>query len=104
MIAQCIAGFLLFMAAGAIWTLPMILVPPKLMGSGSGFINTGGQIGGFLTNILIGKVIAWNGNDYATGFHFMLGALVVAATLVLVGIREQSASAPPKPSPEPALS
>ena len=104
MIAQCIAGFLLFMAAGAIWTLPMILVPPKLMGSGSGFINTGGQIGGFLTNLLIGWVIEWNGNDYSTGFHVMLGALVVAALLVLFGIREQPAPAPVKASTEPALS
>jgi sugar phosphate permease len=104
MIAQCIAGFLLFMAAGAIWTLPMILVPPRLMGSGSGFINTGGQIGGFLTNILIGKVIEWNNNDYSTGFQVMLGALVAAALLVLTGIHEKPAPAPAKPSPEPALS
>lgn len=104
MLAQCIAGFLLFMAAGAIWTLPMILVPPKLMGSGSGFINTGGQIGGFVTNILIGYVIKWNDNDAAAGFHVMLGALVVAALLVLFGIREQPAPAPAKVSPEPALS
>ncbi len=93
-VAQCIAGFLLFMAAGAIWALPMILVPPKLMGAGSGFINTGGQIGGFLTNILIGYVIEWNNNDAGAGFQVMLGALVVAATLVLVGIREQPAPAP----------
>lgn len=104
MIAQCIAGFLLFMAAGAIWALPMILVPTRLMGSGAGFINTGGQIGGFLTNILIGYVIKWNDNDAAAGFHVMLGALVVAALLVLVGIREQPAPAPASPSTKPALS
>ncbi|MFL5352817.1 MFS transporter [Archangium sp.] len=103
-LVQCIAGFLLFMAAGAFWTLPMILVPTKLMGKGSGFINTGGQIGGFITNILIGYVIKWNNNDAAAGFHVMLGALVVAALLVLFGIREQPASAPAKPSTEPALS
>jgi hypothetical protein len=34
----------------------------------------------------------------------MLGALVVAALLVLVGIREQPAPAPAKVSTEPALS
>lgn len=94
MVAQCIAGFLLFMAAGAIWTLPMILVPPRLMGSGSGFINTGGQLGGVITNVLIGYVIKWNNNDASAGFLVMFGALVVAALLVLVGIREQPAPAP----------
>jgi sugar phosphate permease len=103
MIYQCIAGFMLYMAAGAFWTLPMIVVPTKLMGKGSGFINTGGQIGGVLTSILIGYVITWNNNNYTTGFYVMLGALVIAALLVLTGIREQSAPAP-KPSTEPALS
>jgi sugar phosphate permease len=101
MVAQCIAGFLLFMAAGAIWALPMILVPPKLMGAGAGFINTGGQIGGFVTNILIGYVITWNNNDPAAGFQVMFGALVVAALLVLVGIREQRAPAPTSDSLSP---
>jgi sugar phosphate permease len=104
MVAQCIAGFLLFMAAGAIWTLPMILVPPKLMGSGAGFINTGGQIGGFLTNILIGYVIKANDNDAAAGFQVMLGALVLAALLVLMGIREQPASAPARLATDTAAS
>src|SRR6218665_246293 len=91
MVAQCLAGFLLFMAAGAICALPMILLPTRLMGSGAGFINTGGQIGGFLTNILIGYVIKWNDNAAAAGFQVMLGALVVAAVLVGVGIRERPA-------------
>lgn len=104
MVAQCIAGFMLYMAAGAVWTLPMILLPTKLMGSGSGFINTGGQIGGVLTNILIGYVITWNNDNYTTGFYVMLGALVVAAVLVLFGIREQPAPAPAKAAAEPALS
>ncbi len=103
-VAQCIAGFLLFMAAGAIWALPMILIPPRLMGSGSGFINTGGQIGGFLTNIIIGHYIKWNGDDYASSFHIMLGALVVAAALVLMGIREQPSAAPVKLSAGTAAS
>lgn len=93
MVAQCVAGLLLFMAAGAIWALPMILLPTRLMGSGSGFINTGGQIGGFITNILIGYVIKWNNDNAAAGFQVMLGALVVAALLVAVGIRERPAAA-----------
>jgi hypothetical protein len=42
MIMQGAAGVFLFMAVGAIWAMPMVLLPPKLMGSGSGFINMGG--------------------------------------------------------------
>ncbi|MBI4669075.1 MAG: MFS transporter [Elusimicrobia bacterium] len=89
MILQCAAGFLLFMACGAAGALTMILIPAKLMGSGSGFVNTGGQIGGFLTKIIIGYYIAYRGNDYSAGFDIMLGALVIAALVVIFGVREK---------------
>ena len=96
---QCAAGVLLYTACTAIWAMPMVLLPPKLMGSGSGFINTGGQIGGVLTSSLIGYAIQMRGNDYSAVFDVMLGALVVVMVLVLVGIREQ-----PAPAPAPAVS
>lgn len=102
MILQCAAGFLLFMACGAAGALSMILIPTRLMGAGSGFVNTGGQIGGFLTNIIIGYVIAFRGGDYSAGFDVMLGALVLAAVVVLLGVRENSAS--PQDNCEKALS
>lgn len=88
MVAQCLAGFLLFMGSAAIWALPMILLPTRLMGAGSGFINTGGQIGGVLSGISIGAYIAYRGENYAAGFELMLGALALAALLVLLGIHE----------------
>jgi sugar phosphate permease len=89
MVLQSVAGLLLFMACGAVWTLPMVLLPTRLMGAGSGFINTGGQIGGFLTNLLIGYAISARGGDYGAGFDVMLGALAVATLLVLVGVSER---------------
>jgi nitrate/nitrite transporter NarK len=83
----------------------MVLLPPKLMGSGSGFINTGGQIGGVLTSSLIGYAIQMRGNDYSAVFDVMLGALVVVMVLVLVGIREQPTAVPaPAVSVDPARS
>ncbi len=88
MVLQCAAGFLLFMSVGAIWALPMILLPTRLMGSGSGLINMGGQIGGFLTNIIIGYVITLSGGDYAAGFNVLFGGLAISMLSVLIGIRE----------------
>lgn len=85
---QCIAGFLLFMSVGAIWALPMVLLPARLMGAGSGLINMGGQIGGFLTNLLIGYVITLAGGDYAAGFDVLFGGLAVSALAVAIGVRE----------------
>lgn len=95
MTLQCLAGFLLFMATGAIWAMPMVLLPPRLMGAGSGFINMGGQIGGFITNLLIGYTIQHNGGDYAAGFNVLFAGLFLSAACVLFGIRE----VPPAPRP-----
>jgi sugar phosphate permease len=92
------AAVLLYMASGAIWAMPMVLLPPKVMGPGSGFINTGGQIGGVLTSTLIGYAIQLRGNDYTAIFDVMLGALVAAALLVLFGIREQKPAQVPAPA------
>jgi len=52
-----------------------------------------------LTSTLIGYAIQLRGNDYSAIFDVMLGALVAAALLVLVGIREQK----PAPAPAPAV-
>ncbi|MDF2693671.1 MAG: hypothetical protein K0S65_2054 [Labilithrix sp.] len=91
MVLQCVAGFLLFMSVGAIWAMPMVLLPTRLMGSGSGFINMGGQIGGFITNIVIGYVITLHGGDYSAGFDVLFGGLLVAALSMLVGVHERPA-------------
>lgn len=88
-VMQCIAGLLLFMAVGAIWAMPMVLLPAKLMGSGSGFINMGGQIGGFLTNIIIGYVITWSNGSYAAGFNVLFGGLFVGGLCMLLGVQEK---------------
>ncbi len=86
MVCQCTAGFLLFMAVGAIWAMPMVILPAKLMGSGSGFINMGGQIGGFLTNIIIGFVIESSGGSYAAGFNVLFSGLFLGALCMLFGV------------------
>ena len=92
MVMQCIAGLLLFMAVGAIWAMPMVLLPPELMGSGSGFINMGGQIGGFLTNIIIGYAITWSHGSYAAGFNVLFGGLAIGACCMFFGVREPGAT------------
>lgn len=92
MVLQCFAAFLLFQALGAIWTLPMVLLPTHLFGSGSGFINTAAQIGGFLAGILIGWYINLRGGDFAAGFDVMLGALVISIVAVAVGVHEKKAA------------
>ncbi len=89
-VLQCAAAFLLFMSVGAVWAMPMVLLPTRLMGAGSGLINMGGQIGGFITNILIGYVITLRGGDYAAGFDVLFAGLAVSVIAVFVGVREHA--------------
>lgn len=75
-------GFFLPAIQGPFWSLAMDLLPSRVMGYSSGFINTGGQIAGVVSPIIIGALIQLTGH-YDAGFIFMgisagLSALLVA--------------------------
>ncbi len=74
-------GFFLPAIQGPFWSLPMDLLPSRVMGYSTGFINTGGQIAGVGAPIIIGALIEWTG-QYDAGFVFM--ALSAAASALLV--------------------
>lgn len=88
-------GFFLPAIQGPFWSLPMDLLPSRVMGYASGFINTGGQIAGVVSPIVIGALIQSTGR-YEAGFLFM--AVSATASALLVGtLREPGArqAAPP---------
>jgi sugar phosphate permease len=74
-------GFFLPAIHGPFWSLPMDLLPSKVMGYSTGFINTGGQIAGVGSPIVIGALIQLT-NHYDAGFIFMAISAVVSALLV----------------------
>ncbi len=76
-----IAGFFLPSIQGPFWSLPMDMLPSRVMGYSSGFINTGGQIAGIASPIVIGALIQWTGSYYA-GFIFMAISAAISALLV----------------------
>ncbi len=63
-------GFFLPAIQGPFWSLAMDLLPSRVMGYSSGFINTGGQIAGIASPIVIGALIQFTGH-YDAGFIFM---------------------------------
>jgi sugar phosphate permease len=81
-IYQCVAAFFLWMALGSFWSLTVLVIPEHLMGSGSGFVNTGGQFGGFIAPIAIGMMIDYFGGNYAAGFNVLIGSTIVSALIV----------------------
>ncbi|MHB1652757.1 MAG: MFS transporter [Desulfitobacteriaceae bacterium] len=74
-------GFFLSSLYGPFWALPMDLLPARVMGYSSGFINFGGQIAGFTAPIIIGVLVQKTGN-FAAGFVFMAIAATVSAIIV----------------------
>lgn len=74
-------GFFLPAIQGPFWALPMDLLPSRVMGYSTGFINTGGQIAGIGAPIVIGALIELTG-QYDAGFIFMAISAAVSALLV----------------------
>lgn len=84
-------GFFLPAIHGPFWSLPMDLLPSRVIGASSGFLNTGGQIAGIASPVIIGALIELTGH-YEAGFTFM--ALSAAVSALLVGaLRESKARA-----------
>jgi MFS family permease len=83
-------GFFLPSVQGPFWSLPMDMLPPRVMGYASGFINTGGQIAGVASPVVIGALIQWTGR-YDAGFIFMAISAITSAILVgLLGEHRRS--------------
>jgi sugar phosphate permease len=74
-------GFFLPAIQGPFWSLAMDLLPSRVMGYSSGFINTGGQIAGMVAPIIIGALIDWTGH-YDAGFLFMAISAGLSTLLV----------------------
>jgi sugar phosphate permease len=59
----------------------MEILPSRVMGYSAGFLNTGGQIAGIVSPIVIGALIQWTGH-YDAGFIFMAISATISALLV----------------------
>lgn len=73
-------GFLVGMAFGPLWAMPMESVKRSYVGMATGVMNAGGSIGGILSPIVIGYLVGMSG--YNAAFVFMGGALVFTALVV----------------------
>jgi len=73
-------GFLVGMAFGPLWAMPMESVKRSHVGMATAVMNSGGSIGGILSPIIIGYLVGMSGYDAA--FVFMGGALVFTAFVV----------------------
>lgn len=66
--------------------IPLKYLPEAVVGKASGFINTGGQLAGFLTPLIIGLIVDASGGSFTGAFLYMV-ALGIVCALSIVFIR-----------------
>jgi MFS family permease len=68
---------LLSMALSNLFTLPLVLVPVAAAGTAFGIVNTGAQIAGFLSPMLIGAVLDASKQNFAVALYLLVGLLLI---------------------------
>lgn len=72
------AAFFLYGGFGPVWGIALDLTPDAARGAFSGFINCGGQIGGFFAPIVVGLIVSHTGS-FTGGFLVMIAGLLIGA-------------------------
>ncbi|MFE0511858.1 MFS transporter, partial [Streptomyces sp. NPDC058964] len=62
----------------ALWGLPRGLLPPRIVGTGMGLLNLGGQLAGAITPLVMGFLV--DRFSYTVAFGFMLVGVVASIT------------------------
>ncbi|MBC3301560.1 MFS transporter [Pseudomonas sp. SWRI18] len=84
---QTVAYFFKSFVFATAFALPTKILSQRLVGTGIGMVNFGGQLAGFVSPMVIGFLVEYTGS-YNSAFLFLLGAVVVAA-LVSTSISAQ---------------
>ena len=82
-----LSGFFLSTAFGALWALPMSTISKAISGRGMSIVNTGGQIAGALSPLLIGYLVQISGGGFDATFRFMISGTLLASLFVLIVIK-----------------
>jgi sugar phosphate permease len=76
------AAFFLYGSFAPFWAVALDLAPEGAHGALSGFVNLGGQIGGFFAPIAVGALVDVT-HSFGAGFALMASALILGAGAVL---------------------
>jgi sugar phosphate permease len=86
LVYQTMAGFSLTAALATVWALPVSAVSKKITGRAVGIFNTGGQLAGLLSPIMIGYLVDLSGagsKSFDTAFIFMIACIIVSSVMAL---------------------
>jgi len=81
---QSVAALFMFLAYAAFWGLVVDSIPADIMGAGSGMVNLGGQIAGFISPFAMGYLIDLNKGSFDMAFSFLAIAAIASAVVAFV--------------------
>lgn len=81
---QSVAALFMFLAYAAFWGLVVDSIPADIMGAGSGMVNLGGQIAGFISPFAMGYLIDLNKGSFDMAFSFLAIAAIGSAIVAFV--------------------
>jgi sugar phosphate permease len=84
LIFQTLAGLFVHVFLAAFWALPITALPQRIMGSASGLINTGGQIGGFVSPLCVGALVEFSDGSFEAAFLFLVGTVIISLLVTLL--------------------
>ncbi|MBV8628822.1 MAG: MFS transporter, partial [Paraburkholderia sp.] len=76
---QSIVYFFKSFVFAGVFALPTKFLPQKLIGTGAGMVNFGGQVAGFVAPAVIGLLVSTTGN-----YNAVFGFLIVATALAFI--------------------
>jgi MFS family permease len=82
------------MASTAIFTLPLVVVSQRIIGSAAGIVNTAGQLAGVVSPLLLGYVLDFTRGNYQVMLYWLV-ALNVLSIFPALFIRQTAAPAEP---------
>lgn len=83
-IAALVLSFLfVFISAGGVFTMPLVIVPRQAVGAAFGFINTAAQVAAFISPLAVGYILNATHSDFTKVLHGFVGFFVVAAVAAL---------------------
>lgn len=83
-IAAFICAFLfMFISAGGIFSLPLVLVPRQAVGAAFGFINTAAQLAAFISPLGVGYLLSATQSDFTKVLYCFVGLFAAAAIAAL---------------------
>lgn len=86
LVYQTIACFFIFTATGIIFGLPMSAISKAIAGRAMGIVNTGGQLAGFLSPIIVGYLVQISGSggtNFDSAFQFFIACTLCSAVVAL---------------------